>query len=563
MLRAATLAALLCLPATVPAQQLPGTSSPGQAEKQFERVPVPDFPRDEFVPGRRDLAPPSGAESVVFRLRGIRFEGAVALESSELRSLAASFLDRDVSLADLYHLANQVTNRYRNAGYVLSQAVVPAQEIGEDRVATLRVLEGFVSDVAITGVEGAAREWVRAYGERITAARPLTAAVLERYMLLINDLSGLSARAVLSPSTTVPGAAELRVVAARDHFSGYAGTTNRGSKFQGPWQLVGQVERNDNLGGWGGSRVFGVTTPDSELQHLTLSRSQFIGHEGTAVSGAFSRTTTEPGAFLSVFEIDTDSENFDLTVTHPFQRSRARNLTARAKLSVYDGSSQRLDVPEGGGELEPRETRDRVRSLRLGVSYDWVDRYRGVNIVDAELSRGLDVLDASDTPSPSSSRPRGDATYTKLTGYAARVQQVGGRWSVLASVTGQYGADTLLSSEQCGAGGPNYVRAYDQSEIVGDSCIMGLLELRYTRASDWSWLDDYVAYLFVDGAEVYRRAAAGDANDASRRSLGGGLRFSINPRLSGYLELAVPLDDPVSAEMSDDPRLFLSLTGRF
>lgn len=556
---------LLSVCGTAPeAQQLPGSSSPGQAEKQFERVPVPDFPRGDFVPGQRDLSPPPGAASVVFRLRGIRFEGATVFETTALQSLARPFLARDISLADLYGLANSITNRYRNAGYVLSQAVVPAQEIGDERVATLRVIEGYIADVDVQGVDETTRTLVRRFGEKIMADRPLTAAVLERYMLLINDLSGVTARAVLSPSTAVPGAAVLRLAASRTRFSGYGGITNRGSEFQGPWQFVGQAEHNDSLGDWGNLRIFGVTTPNRELQYLTLSRTQFIGTEGTTLSGAVSRTSTRPGAFLSVFEIDTESDSLELTVGHPLIRSRTRNLSGRAKLSLYDGSSQRLDVPDDGqGELETRETRDKVRSLRLGLSYDWLDSHRGVNIIDAELSRGLDVLAASDTPSASRSRPRGEADYTKLTVYAARVQQITGPWSVLGSLFGQYGMDPLLSSEQCGAGGPNYVRAYDQSEIVGDSCIMGLLELRYTREPDLSWLDNYVAYLFVDGAEVYRRQTAGEADSEDRQSWGGGLRFRISPRLSGYLELALPIDEPVAAESSDDPRLFLSLTGRF
>lgn len=563
---ASCLVLLLLIPlAPARAQQDAGSVSPGQVEKQFHRVPVPGFPSGDFVPGQRELEAPSGAESVRFTLSGIRFDGATVFGSAELEALAGDYLDHEISLADLYALANRVTAAYRNAGYILSQAVVPAQEIGEDRVATIRIVEGFISDVSVQGVEGPAREKIESYVDNVLADRPLTAAVLERYMLLVNDLTGVEGRAVLAPSPTVQGAAELRVVAARDTLTGYAGATNRGSEFQGPWQGVGQVETDDTLGGYGSFRAFGVTTGNDELQHITLARSQFVGDEGAMVSGTLSHTATRPGGALAPFEIKTDSDNLDLAGTYPFIRGRTRNLTARTQFSLYRGSSRRLDVPDSGvGDLVPRKTEDRIRSLRVGLTYDWVDGYRGVNLVDAELSRGLDILGASDSPSPNRSRPDGETEYTKLTVYAARVQEIAGPWSVLGSVYGQYAGEPLLSAEQCGAGGPNYGRGYDQSEIVGDSCLMGLLELRYTREPAVSWLDSYVGYLFVDGGRVYRRAAAaGESDSDERKSWGGGVRFRAARRLSGFLEVAVPTDEPVAATMSDSARVFFALTAEF
>ncbi|MGA8261243.1 MAG: ShlB/FhaC/HecB family hemolysin secretion/activation protein [Arenicellales bacterium] len=556
---------LLPPPAAVRAQEQPASTAPGQAEKQFQKIPVPGFPQGSFVPGQGKLQAPEGAASVRFRLTGIRFEGATVFKKPQLEALSSKYLNREISLAELYALANEVTAMYRNAGYVLSQALVPAQQIGSDRVATIRVVEGFISKVTVTGVDPVVKREIAGYVDKILASKPLTEAVLERYLLLVNDLTGIQARAVLSPSPTVQGAAELRVAAAQDKVSGYAGITNRGSKFQGPWQGTGQVEASDAFEGYGSLRLFGVTTGNDELEHVTLSRKQFIGYEGAMVSGTFSHTSTRPGGFLSPFDIKTQSDNFDLLGSYPFIRNRARNLTAHAQLSIYGGSSERLDVAQGGsGALATSETEDRIRSLRLGLSYDWVDRYRGVNLVTAELSRGLDILGATASPSPARSRPEGEGRYTKLTIYAARLQEISGPWSVLGSVFGQHADDPLLSPEECGVGGPNYVRGYDQSEIVGDSCLMGLLELRYTGQSTLPWLDSYVGYLFVDGGKVRRKAAAaGESASDERKSLGGGVRFRIERRVSGYMELAVPLDQPVAATMSDSPRLFLAVTTEF
>nr|MUL35297.1 hypothetical protein [Gloeocapsopsis dulcis AAB1 = 1H9] len=56
-----------------------------------------------------------------------------------LQKLEAEFLGRDISLRELYQIANRITQLYRQDGYVLSQALVPEQTI-RDGVARIQVI---------------------------------------------------------------------------------------------------------------------------------------------------------------------------------------------------------------------------------------------------------------------------------------------------------------------------------------------------------------------------------------------------------------------------------------
>ena len=143
-----------------------------------------------------------------------------------------------------------MTRLYRNDGYILSQVVVPAQSI-RDGVVRLDAVEGHVANTRVEGLVRAPRDLVEAHLERIRDARPLNAEVLERALLLINDLAGVTARATLSPSAQ-PGASDLTISFAETPRTVTLGLNNRGSKFLGPVRFTADSEAQR-----GGPRVCG------------------------------------------------------------------------------------------------------------------------------------------------------------------------------------------------------------------------------------------------------------------------------------------------------------------
>src|SRR5688572_24352478 len=72
----------------------------------------------------------------------------------------------------------------------------------------LQAIEVYIADVRVEGGDTALNARVRGYAEKIRAVRPLTIGALERYVLLVNDIPGVQARAVLMPGATL-GASDL------------------------------------------------------------------------------------------------------------------------------------------------------------------------------------------------------------------------------------------------------------------------------------------------------------------------------------------------------------------
>ena len=556
----ASLALLAGVSPQIASAQVPSTAEPSRASNQFTPQQAPaqsDFSGKISAQGAAAAAP-AGADKVTLTLKEISFEGASVYSEAQLQTVYGDKLDTKITLADVYNIAAQLTAKYRNDGYILTQVVIPPQTIDGGKV-KMRVVEGFVDKVAVQGGMGLDTGFLNGFAEKISASKPLNAKTLERYILLINDLPGISGRAVLSPSADVVGASDVTIIVERKPYDAFLQLDNRGSRYLGPLQMNAGARLNNMLGFYEGLSMQFVTAPDGwpdrEMDYGAISWSQPINHEGTRVSVGYSITSTEPGYTLSPFEIEGLARSANIEVMHPFIRSRQQNLYTTLRFNYID--------TERNDNLGLGKTEDRLRVLRLAGTYQFTDGFLGLNTVNGEISKGLDVLNMKDKDSLNPTRARGEPEFFKATMEVSRVQRVTNTVEIFGSVQGQKSAHNLLASEEFGVGGINYGSAYNSSEITGEDGLAGRLELRLNNPVRTPAQFTQV-YGFYDIGKVWDRDNT-IVRDRQRSiaSAGMGLRVNMNENLAGTVELAVPLTRRVETEDDNDARVFGSLTARF
>lgn len=534
-------------------------------EKRFEKPPEPQSTLKPLVFPIDERQPPEKAGEIKLVLKEIRLAGNIAFPTADLAPLWSGLLGREISLLDIYTLRDNITARYGNAGFGLSKALVPEQRIQADGIVHIEILEGFIDDVIVEGELGEARDYLDHAIAILKAERPANAKTLERYLLLANDRFGIKLTSTLKASAKTPSASTLLLkVEKAPAVEGGASIDNRGTDAVGPWQINANAVFNGVFDRPSQATVSYATVGQArELQYWTLGYTEIIAHEGTALALNWSASASEPGTpMLRLLNNRSESETWTLKLSHPFIRTRQENLTAHAKYEQKETESRSL------GAIS---SHDDLRSLRIGLNYDKADAWEGVNQVLTEFSTGIRGLGAMDMNYALKSRADGRVDYRKITLNLSRRQELGyfspdlAKWSLNAALMGQYSGTGLLSGEECGLGGQQFGRAFDSSEITGDTCLAGSLELRYAVATDGTPFKYLQFYGFWDGGSVRNETPAGPADPKAKSLLSSGLgvRFGLGETVSGSIEAAKPNNRIVANEGNEKARVFASISVRF
>lgn len=511
----------------------------------------PDSARDGGI-----LSLPLGTDELGLVLNAIVIEGSTVYDDEQLAQFYEEFLGTEIALAEVFRIAERITAKYRNDGYILSRVIVPPQTISEGEV-RLRIIEGFINEVRIEGEVGES-PLLAAYAAKIRNSRPLSAKDMERYLLLLEDLPGITAEAVLSPAKDVPGASDLLIIVSGRAVDGYARIDNRGTKFNGPGQLWLGANYNSMAGNHHRTSVRMVVAGKDakELRSLEIEHERQLGTEGRKLRLQFLQTTSEPGHTLRDLNIVSKSRLFRIGYADPLVRSRSRNLSLHADLVVRDSETT---------IFANRLSRDRVRFLSFGALYDSADQFGGINQIEVNLDQGLGFLGASREGTTDLSREFARFDFTKARVSASRLQRLGGRLSLLASFMSQYSFAKLPASEEFGVGGERCGRAYDASEITGDHGACLLLEMRYGHNMDAESSRGYQLYGFFDVGGVWRKTPGPLGKRAHLSSAGIGARFNFTEQMSGSFEVAWPQTSRVDDREIDigSQRGSFAITSRF
>ncbi len=515
-------------------EQIPSTVDSGVVGNRLQGKLLPAFkPAGKFVNEMQEQKTPenAAAEKIHFKLSNVSIKGNTVLPSAELLAIFKPYINTTISLAKLQELVTDVTKKYREAGYVLSRAILPPQTIKNGAV-QVQVIEGFISKVNITGNPGLALSLLKEYGEQIKQMKPLQFKKLERDMLLMDDLVGISVKSVITPSKDIPGSADLTLVVDRQPVTAFASYDNLGTRYLGPQETTVGFSLNSVLFPGDTNAFRAVTTAQTtQLQFYEITHAQPIGINGTQIVLGGNYSNTKPGFLLRGFDVIGRSFSLFGDLSNAVLRTRSENILLHSGFNYQNVSSTILGTPFYF---------DRIRSLILGAKFDAVDSWHGANNLGVDLEHGFKIMGAHFDPA-TQSRPEGVPNFTKYTVKLSRLQGISSRFSLLAAFQVQYAFNPLLATEQYAYGGADFGRGYDPSSIIGDDGLAGKLELRMDTAPELRFLQQIQYYAFYDGGMIWNRDTTNLPAKQSAFSTGFGARFGFMPNLSGNLFIAKPL----------------------
>ncbi|MBX9726262.1 MAG: BamA/TamA family outer membrane protein [Rickettsiales bacterium] len=530
-------------------------SGPADAGRVQQRVANPEAPialePEAPLPriGGIDEAP-AASKKVKLTLREVRIDGMTVFAPAQVEDIYQPYIGRVITLDTAWLIAGQLTERYRHEGYFLSRAFVPLQTI-EGGIIRITVVEGYIGEITLDD-EVANQPVIADWLSRLRNARPLKVDTLESVLLQLNDLPGVSLRAVLEPlKGAKDGAVQLTLLPQPVHDKAQLVFDNFGSRFLGPYELSAQYSTS-LLPLQQTSISYINSVPFDELHYGNVQHRAAI-YPGLTIEAYAGYTNANPGFTLSASEIKSNSLLFGVAFDYTLIRQRQENLLGRVALESRSTHSNILDTPL---------TRDEIRTLRAKLSYQRADAWGGVNLLDVTLSQGIDAFGASAQGSADLSRPDAVPDFTKAEFQLSRTQAVVSGVQAVLSAAGQVSSDPLYSAEEFGYGGQAFGRAYDNSEITGDHGLAGSFELQYTGLDAWEGVNA-VPYGFYDIGTVWNDGRTQEAS-TSGSSAGAGVRFASELGISANFGFAFPLTravtSPLEGNNGKNPRATIQLS---
>ena len=550
------------------AQVPPGTALP--EERTLESLPPETIPEDTLpeellppLPSPEELLSPErsqplqdglGEGDATFYVAEVRVVGSTVFNETDLADLLTPYRDRQVNFSDLLQLRSAITERYVEAGYLTSGALIPPQTLVDD-IVVIQVIEGELESIVVNGTQRLNPDYIRSR-VGLVAQPPLNVETLlsglQRLQLdpLIETVSAdLQAGVEQGTSLLV-----IDVVEA-DSFDVNTGLANSRSPNIGGTQVTLGVNEGNLFGIGDRIRLDYKHTEGSDGIDFSYTLPVSPNNDTLRFAAGYSDSRVIASEF-EVLDISSDSVYYDLGYRHPLVETPTQSAALGVALS-HQSSQTRLGLDDiGPFPLSPgADDNGRTRISALRFSQELTQRSQThVLALRSQFNLGLDLLDATindDAPDSRFFSWRGQGQWVKRLGNNNRLFFLRGD----IQLTG----DDLLSQEEFSLGGAQSIRGYRQDALRRDNGALLSAELRWPVATIPE-LDGVLQVTpFIDMGTVWNH----DGNNPGPDTLigtGFGLLWQQSDNLSARLDWGIPLVDlDTDDEGLQDSGLYFSI----
>lgn len=461
----------------------------------------------------------------------------------------------DLDFDQLQSVADAITRKYREAGFIVATAYLPAQTVNKDGIIHIDVLEGRIGKIEVQGTKHY-RPWVIAASAQKLRGKPLLKSDVDTALLYDRDLPGVFVSSTFQPGEKT-GDTDLIMVAreAARPYSVSLGLNNYGTDVTGSYRAQANLAWNDPLG-IGDKLAAGIEYAFDPHQNTYGSLSYslpFVKLPGFEFQAGADRSALQlnNGQFAALDVRGPTSRYFGGT-EWKFVNDRDLSMT---------GSLQYIHEESSLSSLGFLLSDERFNVAQFGFAMSHTDRrFHGLDLLSLAVRKSInDESQPSDLVSPNHAH---DFLVTKL-GYT-RVQFLAPTQQLFFKLAAQYTHDALTPMEQFVIGGPDSVRAYPIADNLSDRGFYSAFEYHVdapgfaNKPSPFHgqpWRELLTFEGFLDFARGYPagadRPTGGKAVTYS--GVGAGFIFHL-PRwhdLLFHLDAAKPLGNQKASDKSD------------
>lgn len=482
-----------------------------------------------------------------FYIQEYRVRGARSLPPLAVEEAVYPYLGRGRTAEDVEKARAALEKAYHSRGYQAVVVEVPPQDAAGG-VVILQVSENPVGRLRVRGTKYFRPEAIKAQAPELAEGRVLNFSDVNKAVLRLNRLRDLRVTPELKPGAET-------------------GTVDIDLKVEDTLPLHGSIELNN--------RYSANTEPlrlNGSISYENLwQRGHALGFSFQVAPQKADDATVYSAYYLARFkEIDWLSlllqgtrQNSDVSTLGGVAVAGRGTVLGFRLLASLPGSEKFFHSVNVGLDWKRFEEKVQLGGIELSTPVEyypltinygaaWTGKGR-LTELNAGLNFGLRSL-GSDREAFDAKRYNATGSYVYFRGDLAHTQDLPGGWQAYVKIQGQLTGDNLINSEQFSGGGVGTVRGYLESSALGDSAILGTVELRSPsfipvgekKANEWR------VYAFADGGKLFLNDALPEQQDVfSLFSIGVGTRVNWVGRFNGGLDLAYPLRSLSETEEGD------------
>jgi hemolysin activation/secretion protein len=470
----------LSIPPVIPVDPSPVQITPLFGDPLFEED-LPQLPPPEDLLLPVDPAPlppvapldPDEADTII--VERFEFVGNTVIADEDLAAATAAYVNRPITLDELFESRAAATQVYIDAGYVTSGAFIPPQPI-QDGVVVMEIVEGQLEAIEVRNNQRLRDRYIRSR-LALGAGVPLNVNdLLEQLQLLQLDPRIQTLTAELSAGPAF-GTSRLTVDVVEANTFNVTGTLdNRRSPSVGEFRQRLEL-REINVSGAGDTLILSYARTDGS-EALEGRFRIFLNPQGGTLEAAtgvsLAAVTERP---FSQLNVESEANFVELTYRQPL----IQRLNEELAVGITASRQQTLSIldlpPELGGpfplSINGADENGYTRVVALRFFQDWLRRStRDVVAVRSQFSLGLDALDAT----VNSGRP--DSRFLAWRGQAQWLRVLAEDTLLLVRSDLQLSTDSLVPLEQFGIGGQETLRGYRRDLLLTDNGALLSAEVR-------------------------------------------------------------------------------------
>ncbi|WP_020176366.1 ShlB/FhaC/HecB family hemolysin secretion/activation protein [Methyloferula stellata] len=437
-------------------------------------------------------------------VRRFEFIGPPGLvDEAAVQAILGPYENRKLTLAQIYAAADEITTLYRNQGYMVAKAYVPAQDARRG-VLKIKLIPGQLGTVTVNNASLVRTEFLQGVIDHaIAGSTYIRKDELERAMLLVNDLPGAGTPHIaIEPGRQPETSNFLFDVPEGRRINGYLLGDNYGSPWTGRDRLSAGLDLNSPLGYGDRLSGYGIVSEKTHLANGRIAYSFPLGYDGIRGEIAGFHTTYTLGGKFAGLDATGIANGGSATVSYAIKRTREDSIYVSANFT-YKG----LDDKTGGVSFANRT----IPLGTLAVSRDTLGFLPFTALpLTTSTSLSFTAGNVSFTdPAQQAANVAGAntaGTYERINLNFLGVLALNEQWSLSGNLKAQAALSRNLdTSEQLTLTGFWGVRSYDEG-LSTDSGFVATPELKYALPNIYNYHHALGLFTDVGGGWLYNGA---------------------------------------------------------